>query len=148
MLGQSVVGRNHRRTLAGCLSLQESGKQATIGRSTGGRKDDPLSRRDATLEGPGTTLLDYEGGLASKLFFRVSGTFSFDPDLGYVLANRGDTQLFFDPDLIKLCEVAHDEPGNERLDVSTGVWVFKVILTNTIQLAFYRKANSSPIIPD
>jgi len=106
------------------------------------------ARRRLNTFADGASLFTVEGGLASKLFFRVSGEFSFDPDLGYVLANRGDTQLFFDPDLIKFCVVAIDEQGNEHLDVSTGVWVFKVVLTNTIQLAFYRQANSSPIIPD
>jgi hypothetical protein len=90
----------------------------------------------------GASLFTVEGTLAPELFFRVSGTFSFDPDDGYVLVERGLVQLSFAPDSVKSCEVTLDKPGDARLERPLGVWVFKVILNNTVQLAFYRKASA------
>jgi hypothetical protein len=88
------------------------------------------------------SLFTVEGTLAPELFFRVSGTFSFDPRDGYVLVDRGLVQLSFAPDSVKFCEETLDKPGDERLERPLGVWLFKVVLNNTVQLAFYRDASA------
>jgi hypothetical protein len=100
------------------------------------------ARRRLKTFADGASFFTVEGTLAPELFFRVSGTFSFDPDDGYMLVERGLVQLSFAPDSVKFCEKTLDKPGDERLERPLGVWVFKVILKNTVQLAFYRNASS------